>query len=136
MKKQAIRLEISAQKKMAILGQSFGGFCLLTYLSRYPSSLDCGIFTCGLAPVGQHVDDVYRATFKRILERNKRYYERSFPITCTFSTHISLQIPRRHIPGVDHRQIFADKQSATAQRRRSNGDLSSKFSSHLCKTEV
>jgi hypothetical protein len=32
--------------------------------------------TGGLAPVGRHTDEIYRATFARMLERNRRFYER------------------------------------------------------------
>lgn len=49
-----------------MLGQSYGGFCILSYLSLFPDSIERALFTCGLAPVGVAVDDVYRATFKRM----------------------------------------------------------------------
>jgi pimeloyl-ACP methyl ester carboxylesterase len=60
----------------SVLGQSFGGFCTLAYLSHAPQSLREAFFTGGLPPVGRDVDDVYRATFVRLLERNRRYYRR------------------------------------------------------------
>ena len=60
----------------AVLGQSFGGFCVLTYLSRAPQSLSAAYFTGGLPPIGRSVDDVYQATYVRTLERNRRFYER------------------------------------------------------------
>ncbi|CAN0506886.1 unnamed protein product [Ectocarpus sp. 8 AP-2014] len=41
-----------------VLGQSFGGFCLLTYLSKHPGSLSAGLFTGGLPPVGRTPDEV------------------------------------------------------------------------------
>ena len=59
-----------------MLGQSFGGFCVLTYLSLAPEGLREAFFTGGLPPIGRPVDDVYRATYERVLERNRRYYER------------------------------------------------------------
>jgi pimeloyl-ACP methyl ester carboxylesterase len=62
--------------RWSVLGQSFGGFCVLTYLSVAPASLREAFFTGGVPPVGRPVDDVYRATYVTQLERNRRYYAR------------------------------------------------------------
>jgi pimeloyl-ACP methyl ester carboxylesterase len=70
-----IRRELGVER-WSILGQSFGGFCGLTYLSMAPEGLREALFTGGLPPIGRAVDDVYRATYERVLERNRRYYER------------------------------------------------------------
>ncbi|MFE3174085.1 alpha/beta fold hydrolase [Amycolatopsis sp. NPDC059090] len=63
-------------EKWSVLGQSFGGFCTLAYLSRYPEGLAEAFFTGGLPPIARHPDDVYRATFANLLERNRQYYLR------------------------------------------------------------
>jgi len=60
----------------SVLGQSFGGFCLTTYLSIAPEGLREAFFTGGLAPVGHDVDDVYKHTYPRVRQRTRRYYER------------------------------------------------------------
>jgi pimeloyl-ACP methyl ester carboxylesterase len=60
----------------SILGQSFGGFCATTYLSLAPEGLREALITGGVPPVGRSVDEVYRATYDRVLERNRRHYER------------------------------------------------------------
>ncbi len=70
-----IRRELGSEP-WSVLGQSYGGFCVVTYLSQAPEGLREAFITGGLAPVGRHVDDVYRATYARMLERNRRYYER------------------------------------------------------------
>jgi pimeloyl-ACP methyl ester carboxylesterase len=62
--------------RWSVLGQSFGGFCTLTYLSLAPEGLREAFFTGGLPPLARPIDDVYRATFARALERNRRYYAR------------------------------------------------------------
>jgi pimeloyl-ACP methyl ester carboxylesterase len=62
--------------RWSVLGQSFGGFCVLTYLSFFPDGLAEAFFTGGLPPVGRPTEDVYRATYERVRERNRRYYER------------------------------------------------------------
>jgi pimeloyl-ACP methyl ester carboxylesterase len=63
-------------ERWSVIGQSFGGFCVLAYLSRAPEGLREAFLTGGLPPVGRPVDDVYRATFERTLDRNRRHYAR------------------------------------------------------------
>ena len=58
-------------KKWSIFGQSFGGFCVLTYLSKFPEGLREAFTTGGLAPIARSADDVYKATYKKVVERNK-----------------------------------------------------------------
>ena len=70
-----IRTELGVDR-WSVLGQSFGGFCVTTYLSIAPEGLREAFLTGGLPPLGRPVDDVYRATYERVLERNRRYYER------------------------------------------------------------
>jgi pimeloyl-ACP methyl ester carboxylesterase len=65
-------------ERWSVLGQSFGGFCVLSYLSLAPEGLREAFFTGGLPPVGRPVDDVYRATYARVAERCRRYYA-TFP---------------------------------------------------------
>ncbi|TMM05142.1 MAG: alpha/beta hydrolase [Actinobacteria bacterium] len=70
-----IRRELGVER-WSVLGQSFGGLCVTTYLSAAPEGLREAFITGGLPPLGDRVDDVYRATYARTLERNRRYYER------------------------------------------------------------
>jgi pimeloyl-ACP methyl ester carboxylesterase len=69
-----IRRELDVER-WSILGQSFGGFCATTYLSIAPGGLREAIITGGVPPVGRPTDDVYAATYKRVLDRNRAYYE-------------------------------------------------------------
>ncbi len=66
-------------ERWSVLGQSFGGFCSLTYLSAFPDSLREAYFTGGLPPVGRPVDDVYSTTFATMRMLNARYHRR-FPM--------------------------------------------------------
>jgi pimeloyl-ACP methyl ester carboxylesterase len=70
-----IRQELGVDR-WSVLGQSFGGFTSLTYLSIAPEGLREAIITGGLSPVGRPPDDVYRATYVRLLERNRAYFAR------------------------------------------------------------
>lgn len=58
----------------SIYGQSYGGFCALTYLSLAPEGLREALITGGLAPLTRPAEDVYRATFKRVAARNTEYF--------------------------------------------------------------
>jgi len=58
------------------LGQSFGGFCVTRYLSAAPEGLAGALITGGLPPLDRHADDIYRATYQRVLAKNRRYFER------------------------------------------------------------
>ena len=75
---EEIRKFLIGNKKWSILGQSFGGFCSVHYLSYYQNSLDKVFITGGLPPLDAHPDDIYRKTFKRVFEKNLLFYE-AFP---------------------------------------------------------
>jgi pimeloyl-ACP methyl ester carboxylesterase len=72
---ESIRRELDVDK-WSVLGQSFGGFCVAAYLSIAPEGLREAFVTGGVPPVGHHVDEVYAATYERVRERNRRYFER------------------------------------------------------------
>ncbi|WP_026818530.1 alpha/beta fold hydrolase [Arthrobacter castelli] len=58
----------------SILGQSFGGFCALTYLSAAPHGLRETMITGGLGPVAGTAADVYRETYAAVQARNEEFY--------------------------------------------------------------
>ena len=71
-----IRQELGVER-WSLLGQSFGGFTSMTYLSIAPDGLREALITGGLAPIiGRPVDDVYGATYVRLIEKHHRYFER------------------------------------------------------------
>ncbi|RAL46269.1 hypothetical protein DM860_016702 [Cuscuta australis] len=63
-----------------VLGQSFGGFCAVTYLSFAPQGLKQVLITGGLPPIqsGCTADRVYTAGFEQVTLQNEKYYKR-FP---------------------------------------------------------
>jgi pimeloyl-ACP methyl ester carboxylesterase len=63
-------------EQWSVLGQSFGGFCVTHYLSIAPDGLKEAMITGGLPPLERPVDDVYRATYGRVIAKNQRYNER------------------------------------------------------------
>jgi pimeloyl-ACP methyl ester carboxylesterase len=72
---ELIRHELGVDR-WSILGQSFGGFCAMTYLSIAPDGLREAFITGGLSPIGRPVDDVYAATYVRLIQRNREYFAR------------------------------------------------------------
>ncbi|KAI4195175.1 MAG: hypothetical protein LQ348_002501 [Seirophora lacunosa] len=92
---EAIRKVLTAdhpdeKKQWSILGQSFGGFCCISYLSaqpqrrhalshlfarRSPTLTTAAVFICGgLAPLVSQPDPVYRSLFVKVAERNQSFY--------------------------------------------------------------
>lgn len=72
---ELIRRELGVDR-WSVLGQSFGGFCTMTYLSFAPEGLREAFITGGLSPVGRPIDDVYAATWARVIEKNRAYFRR------------------------------------------------------------
>lgn len=74
---ELIRRELLGEEgRWSVLGQSFGGFCATHYLSAAPQGLREVMITGGLPPLDRSADDIYRATYQRVLEKNRLYYER------------------------------------------------------------
>jgi pimeloyl-ACP methyl ester carboxylesterase len=67
---------VGEEKCWTALGQSYGGFCITHYLSAAPDGLKEAIITGGLPPLNRPPDDVYRATYRRVSEKNRLYHER------------------------------------------------------------
>ncbi len=72
---EAVR-EALGVDRWSVLGQSFGGFCVMTYLSFAPEGLREALITGGVPPLGARIDDVYRATYARLAERVRRFEAR------------------------------------------------------------
>ncbi|TMQ05480.1 MAG: alpha/beta hydrolase [Deltaproteobacteria bacterium] len=72
---ELIRRELGIAR-WSVLGQSFGGFTAMTYLSFAPGGLAEVFITGGLSPIGRPVDDIYGATYVRLVEKNRAYFAR------------------------------------------------------------
>ncbi|RDW78548.1 proline iminopeptidase [Aspergillus mulundensis] len=66
------------KQKWSIIGQSFGGFCAVTYLSLHPEGLAEAFICGGLPPLVNGPDPVYSRTYEKVIERNQAYYAK-FP---------------------------------------------------------
>ncbi|WP_031046469.1 alpha/beta fold hydrolase [Streptomyces sp. NRRL F-5650] len=73
---EAIRSQVTGGAPWTVLGQSFGGFCTVTYLSLAPEGLDTALITGGLPSLDAHADDVYRAAYPRVERKVAAHYAR------------------------------------------------------------
>jgi pimeloyl-ACP methyl ester carboxylesterase len=64
--------------RWSVLGQSFGGFCALTYLSFAPEGLAAAYLTGGLGPLEASAEQVYRATYEHARVKNAAFHA-AFP---------------------------------------------------------
>jgi pimeloyl-ACP methyl ester carboxylesterase len=73
---ELIRKQLTGGRPWSILGQSFGGFCAVTYLSHAPEGLREALITGGLPGLDVSADDVYRATYPLVAQKNAEHYAR------------------------------------------------------------
>ena len=74
---EALREEMGLDR-WDVLGQSFGGFCLMHYLAAHPEGVGRALFTGGVPSIGEGADEVYRATFAKLKHRHLQFNE-SYP---------------------------------------------------------
>lgn len=104
---ETIRQQFGVEQ-WAILGQSFGGFCSLTYLSLFPHSLLRSYITGGVPSISRPADDVYRATFKRTMDKNQAFF-RQFP-----QAQAMCQAIANHL--IDHDEFLPNGQRFTVEQ--------------------
>jgi len=97
---ELIRRRLTGDQPWSVLGQSFGGFCTVSYLSLAPDGMAEAFITGGLPGLETSADDVYRATYPIVAERNRRHYER-YPQDAERAREIA-----RHLAG--HEVIMPD----------------------------
>lgn len=75
---EAFRAVLSPDAPWLAVGQSYGGWCITTYLSQSPEGLSGAIYAGGLPPVDWTADQVYRANYPRVALKFAEFLER-FP---------------------------------------------------------
>jgi pimeloyl-ACP methyl ester carboxylesterase len=73
---ELIRRQVTGGRPWSVLGQSFGGFCAVTYLSFAPEGLREVFLAGGLPGLQATADDLYRATYPIVAAKNSAHYER------------------------------------------------------------
>ncbi|MEV0416131.1 alpha/beta fold hydrolase [Streptomyces sp. NPDC050448] len=73
---ELIRRRLCGDTPWETLGQSYGGFITLTYLSQAPEGLRACYVTGGLPGLAATADDVYARTYPRVRQRVLDFYAR------------------------------------------------------------
>ncbi|MGA8114149.1 MAG: alpha/beta fold hydrolase [Actinocatenispora sp.] len=73
---ELIRARLAGGEPWETLGQSYGGFITMAYLSRAPQGLRACYVTGGLPGLTTTADDVYARTYPRVAAKNAAYYRR------------------------------------------------------------
>ena len=71
---ERIRGQLTGGAPWSVLGQSFGGFCTVTYLSLAPEGIREAFITGGLPGLDVTADDVYRAAYPRVAAKVSEHY--------------------------------------------------------------
>lgn len=76
---EILRKQLSPDTPWSTIGQSYGGWCTMTYLSLHPEGLkECFIFG-GVPGLQRTAREIYEGTFPLVEERNRQYFEK-FPM--------------------------------------------------------
>ncbi len=97
---ELIRRELAGGERWSVLGQSFGGFCAVRYLSAAPEGLREVFITGGLPALQASPADYYRATYPVVAARNAAHYER-YPQDAAQARRIAAHLAARpaRLPG-------------------------------------
>ena len=73
---ELVRKALTGGEPWSVLGQSYGGFCAVTYLSLAPEGIREAFITGGLPGLDATADDVYRVTYGKVRARTWAHYAR------------------------------------------------------------
>jgi pimeloyl-ACP methyl ester carboxylesterase len=73
---EILRRTVLGDRKWDTLGQSYGGFVTLTYLSTAPEGLEHCYVTGGIPGIAASAEEIYARTFPRVAKRSLEYYAR------------------------------------------------------------
>jgi pimeloyl-ACP methyl ester carboxylesterase len=93
---ERIRQELTGGAPWSVLGQSFGGFCTVTYLSMAPEGVREAFITGGLPGLDVTADDIYRVAYPRVSAKNTEHYER-YPVDVERARRIARHLSTRDV---------------------------------------
>lgn len=73
---EVVRRRLTRGRPWTILGQSYGGFVALTYLSYAPEGLEGSLVTGGLPAPAAGATEIYNRLYSRVAAKNAAYYRR------------------------------------------------------------
>lgn len=99
---ETIRPRLTGGAPWTVLGQSFGGFCAVRYLSAAPEGLGAVLITGGLPSLDAHADDVYRAAYPRVERKVAAHYAR-YPQDVERARRIAAHLAEHRPESAGHR---------------------------------
>jgi pimeloyl-ACP methyl ester carboxylesterase len=91
-----------------VLGQSFGGFCTVTYLSFAPHGIREALITGGLPGLQTAPDDVYRHTYATVAARNAAHYDR-YPDDAGAAREVAAHLAARDVRLPDGSRLTVER---------------------------
>jgi pimeloyl-ACP methyl ester carboxylesterase len=73
---ELVRRHLQGDRPWTVLGQSYGGFCALTYLSIAPHALTGVMIAGGLPSLTATADEIYREAYPRAIAANQQFFAR------------------------------------------------------------
>jgi pimeloyl-ACP methyl ester carboxylesterase len=80
----------------SVLGQSYGGFCAVHYLSAFPHGLREVFITGGLPPLDGNADDYYRQTYPEVQRKTRKFFTR-YPADLALCVRILEHLHRQDV---------------------------------------
>jgi pimeloyl-ACP methyl ester carboxylesterase len=93
---ELIRRRMIGDQPWSLLGQSYGGFCVVTYLSFYPHGLREAFVTGGLPPLSGTAEAYYRHTYPEVERKTAKFFAR-YPQDRERCSRIMEQLHRREV---------------------------------------
>lgn len=94
---EAIRRQLLGDNEpWSVLGQSYGGFCAVHYLSAFPHGLREVFITGGLPPLEGDADDYYRHTYPEVQRKSQQFFVR-YPADLALCTRIFEHLHRHEV---------------------------------------
>jgi pimeloyl-ACP methyl ester carboxylesterase len=91
---ELIRRQVTGGEPWSVLGQSFGGFCTVAYLSRAPEGIREALIAGGLPGLTATADEVYRLTYRHVEAKNRAHYQR-YPMDVERAQRIARALAER-----------------------------------------
>src|ERR1022692_530597 len=88
---ELIRREMTGGRPWSVLGQSFGGFCTVSYLSLAPDGLAEAFITGGLPGLTTTPDELYRATYPLVAAKSLAHYEQ-YPADVELARRVAIKL--------------------------------------------
>jgi pimeloyl-ACP methyl ester carboxylesterase len=87
---------VGADEPWSVLGQSYGGFCAVHYLSAHPQGLREVFITGGLPPLAGSADDYYRHTYPEVARKTRNFFAR-YPGDAALCNRIMEHVHRHEV---------------------------------------